>query len=160
MVSQYSFARFTLFLGGVHEAPCLPECCFLASACTVLLLTCINKKTTFNTLLNVYNYVFWFLTQYNKLLDTLFSTERVSVVMASAICVDPSWCNFSHIQLCGNASNVILFTCNILSIDIKILLLNMFQISNVLTLANTIFMFTRNSNIFQIPLVARLKFYT
>ena len=42
VVSWYSFARFTLFLGGVHEPPCLLECCF-RSACTVLLLTCINS---------------------------------------------------------------------------------------------------------------------
>ena len=49
VVSWYSFARFTLFLGGVHEAPCLPECCFW-SACTVLLLACFNSKK-YSTLL-------------------------------------------------------------------------------------------------------------
>ena len=79
VVLRYSFARFTPFLGGVHEAPRLPECCFLASACTVLLLACFNKKTIVIALLNAVNYVFSFITQHNVAIGyTLFNRESLS----------------------------------------------------------------------------------
>ena len=77
-----------------------------------------------------------------------FHRKEPSVVMASAILVDPSCWNFSHIQSCRNASNVKICTTSYLypaMLSIYIELLNTFQ--TVLTFANTIFMFTRNSNI-------------
>ena len=103
VVSWYSFARFTLFLGGVHEAPCLPECCFWY-ACTVLLLACFNKKTIVIALLNAVNYVSWFPTQHDVAIGyPLFDRESLSslpwLVQSMWIQAGGTFHTFNHVVM-------------------------------------------------------------